>query len=167
MSKDIKLISIDSNQIKWFYPGQQYKGILNCLKQSVASEGYSCLFRGVGSTVIRAFPTNAATMGVVTWIMKTFSEDYEVSKNSARGLYVPNNVIYYPFYLYNHLPMYEKNLARRSGENHWSFSYCTLICTFCRKNDCTGYVSESSLAKGYVFFSKKKTNIFLWCQIDF
>ena len=65
----------------------------------MASEGYSCLFRGVGSTVIRAFPTNAATMGVVTWIMKTFSEEQEVSKNSARGRYVPINVTYYPFYL--------------------------------------------------------------------
>ena len=71
-----------------FNTGQQYKGILNCLKQSVASEGYSCLFRGVGSTVIRAFPTNAATMGVVTYIMNTFSDDQEVSKNSARGHYV-------------------------------------------------------------------------------
>jgi len=75
--------------------GQQYKGILNCLKQSVASEGYSCLFRGVGSTVIRAFPTNAATMGVVTWIMKTFSEEQEVDAyetikrlRMAEGLHV-------------------------------------------------------------------------------
>ena len=94
MLDDFKIHIINKEYVitkELFNTGQQYKGIFNCLKQSVASEGYSCLFRGVGSTVIRAFPTNAATMGVVTWIMKTFSEEQEVSKNSARGHYVPNN----------------------------------------------------------------------------
>ena len=99
MLNDFKIYFINQDHVitkELLTTGQQYKGILNCLKQSVASEGYSCLFRGVGSTVIRAFPTNAATMGVVTWIMKTFSEEQEVSKNSNRGLYVLNNLIYYP-----------------------------------------------------------------------
>ena len=101
MLEDFK-IHVITNEL--FNTGQQYKGILNCLKQSVASEGYSCLFRGVGSTVIRAFPTNAATMGVVTWIMKTFSEEQEVSKNSARVRYVPKNVIYILSFLFTHVP---------------------------------------------------------------
>ena len=107
MLDDFKIHFINQEYVitkELFNTGQQYKGILNCLKQSVASEGYSCLFRGVGSTVIRAFPTNAATMGVVTWIMKTFSEEQEVSKNSARGRYVPNNVIYILSFLFTHLP---------------------------------------------------------------
>ena len=97
--------------------GQIYKGITHCIKQSVASEGLACLFRGVGSTVIRAFPVNAATMGVVTWVMKTFSDDHEVSTNSARGRYVPTprHVIFKPGGLPIFLP---KGLI--STETNWN-----------------------------------------------
>ena len=72
---------------------------MQCLKKSVASEGYGCLFRGVGSTVIRAFPTNAATMGVVTWIMKSFGDlEDEVStrNNNSRILIHARNHVIYP-----------------------------------------------------------------------
>ena len=73
-----------------------YKGTLQCLRQSIASEGLGCLMRGVGSTVVRAFPTNAATMGVVTWIMKTFSEDEEVSSMQKSRIRDPSQTILYP-----------------------------------------------------------------------
>lgn len=53
--------------------GQQYRGALHCLRHSVNSEGWSCLSRGVGSTVIRAFPMNAVTFGVYTYIMKRYA----------------------------------------------------------------------------------------------
>ena len=36
-----------------------YKGIIDCIRRIVALEGYSVLWRGLGATVIRAFPTNA------------------------------------------------------------------------------------------------------------
>ena len=69
----------------------------------MASEGFGCLFRGVGSTVIRAFPVNAATMGVVTWIMKTFAEE-EVSSTKSKThtsiesprILNPSHPIFYP-----------------------------------------------------------------------
>ncbi|XP_072744149.1 mitochondrial basic amino acids transporter [Anoplolepis gracilipes] len=52
----------------------RYSGALDCLKKSVRAEGYSCLYRGLNSTILRAFPTNAATFAVVTWIFRLFGE---------------------------------------------------------------------------------------------
>lgn len=52
----------------------RYSGALDCLKKSVRAEGYSCLYRGLNSTILRAFPTNAATFAVVTWTFRLFGE---------------------------------------------------------------------------------------------
>jgi len=52
----------------------RYSGALDCLKKSIRAEGYSCLYRGLNSTVLRAFPTNAATFAVVTWTFRLFGE---------------------------------------------------------------------------------------------
>lgn len=38
--------------------------------KSVNAEGMSCLVRGLTPTLIRAFPTNAATWAAVTWIFR-------------------------------------------------------------------------------------------------
>ncbi|KAK4315013.1 hypothetical protein Pmani_013737 [Petrolisthes manimaculis] len=55
----------------------KYKGTLDCLKKSIQSDGVGVLFRGINSSLIRAFPTNAATFAVVTWTMKLFqSQEY-------------------------------------------------------------------------------------------
>ena len=40
------------------------------MQLSLKEEGTSFLFRGIGSTVIRAFPMNAVTFGVFTFVMK-------------------------------------------------------------------------------------------------
>lgn len=48
----------------------KYKGTIHCIKCGLAEEGYRFLFRGLNSTLIRAFPTNAVTFTVVTWIFK-------------------------------------------------------------------------------------------------
>jgi len=53
-----------------FGASQMYRGPLHCLKLSLKEEGHSFLFRGIGSTVIRAFPMNAVTFGVFTLVMK-------------------------------------------------------------------------------------------------
>ncbi|XP_058809483.1 mitochondrial basic amino acids transporter [Phymastichus coffea] len=53
---------------------KKYSGAVDCLRSSVRSEGYSCLFRGLNSTIIRAFPTNAATFAVVTWTIRLLSD---------------------------------------------------------------------------------------------
>ena len=81
----------------------------------MASEGYGCLFRGVGSTVIRAFPTNAATMGVVTWIMKSFSKEEVSTRNNSRILIPARNHVIYPGGIPIFLP---KGLI--STETNWS-----------------------------------------------
>ncbi|XP_066591272.1 mitochondrial basic amino acids transporter-like [Prorops nasuta] len=50
----------------------QYSGPLDCLRQSINAEGYLCLYRGFNSTLLRAFPTNAATFAVVSWTFRLF-----------------------------------------------------------------------------------------------
>lgn len=53
----------------------RYSGALDCFRQSMKNEGYKWLFRGLNSTIIRAFPTNAATFTVVTWTFRIFGKD--------------------------------------------------------------------------------------------
>lgn len=48
----------------------RYSGFMDCLKKSIEADGYSVMTRGLASTVLRAFPTNAATFTVVTWIIR-------------------------------------------------------------------------------------------------
>lgn len=48
---------------------EQYKGARDCFRKSVKKEGYRCLSRGLVSTLIRAFPVNAATFGAVEWYL--------------------------------------------------------------------------------------------------
>lgn len=55
--------------------GNRYAGMIDCLKQSVKTEGYSCLYKGLSSTIIRAFPTNAVTFTVVTWTFRLLGEE--------------------------------------------------------------------------------------------
>jgi hypothetical protein len=48
----------------------RYSGFMDCLKKSIQAEGYGVMTRGLASTVLRAFPTNAATFTVVTWVIR-------------------------------------------------------------------------------------------------
>ncbi|KAG7204993.1 hypothetical protein KM043_005378 [Ampulex compressa] len=52
----------------------RYSGAWDCFRQSIKAEGYSCLYRGLNSTILRAFPTNAATFAVVTWTFRLFDQ---------------------------------------------------------------------------------------------
>ncbi|KAM8832045.1 mitochondrial basic amino acids transporter-like isoform 2-T2 [Spinachia spinachia] len=47
----------------------QYSGIADCVRQSVRREGYMVFTRGLTSTLLRAFPVNAATFATVTLIL--------------------------------------------------------------------------------------------------
>lgn len=74
-----------------FGANQIYRGPRHCLQVSLNSEGTSVLFRGIGSTVIRAFPMNAVTFGVYSFIMKKWGyqvEDmeYDTLENLQRNL---------------------------------------------------------------------------------
>lgn len=44
----------------------QYKGILDCVRKSYQEEGWKVFTRGLTSTLLRAFPVNAATFATVT-----------------------------------------------------------------------------------------------------
>ena len=55
----------------------RYSGALDCLRKSINTEGYKWLFRGLNSTIIRAFPTNAATFAVVTWTFRIFGDEVQ------------------------------------------------------------------------------------------
>jgi len=93
---------------------RKYRGAYHCLKISIATEGWRFLIRGIGSTVIRAFPTNAATFGVYTYIMKAFESaeesDYDTPKTThfnqcAQSFYsIPSQQVrYYPEKKYSSL----------------------------------------------------------------
>ncbi|XP_035534843.1 mitochondrial basic amino acids transporter [Morone saxatilis] len=47
----------------------QYSSIADCVRQSVRREGYMVFTRGLTSTLLRAFPVNAATFATVTLIL--------------------------------------------------------------------------------------------------
>nr|XP_003705332.1 PREDICTED: mitochondrial basic amino acids transporter-like isoform X1 [Megachile rotundata] len=55
--------------------GHRYNGMMDCLRQSIKTEGYSCLYRGLSSTILRAFPTNAITFTVVMWTFRIFERE--------------------------------------------------------------------------------------------
>lgn len=48
----------------------KYTGAVDCMIKTYKAEGHAAFSRGLVSTVIRAFPTNAATFTVVTYIMR-------------------------------------------------------------------------------------------------
>lgn len=66
--------------------GDRYTGALDCLRKSLRAEGYSCLYRGLNSTILRAFPTNAATFAVVTWTFRLFGEQPDVTPSKRQEL---------------------------------------------------------------------------------
>ncbi|XP_019750528.1 mitochondrial basic amino acids transporter-like isoform X3 [Hippocampus comes] len=47
----------------------QYGGIADCVRQSVRKEGYVVFTRGLTSTLLRAFPVNAATFATVALVL--------------------------------------------------------------------------------------------------
>ncbi|KAG2232463.1 hypothetical protein INT48_005180 [Thamnidium elegans] len=49
---------------------ERYKGFVQCIKQSYREEGWRIFFRGLTPTILRAFPSNAATFAAYTWTMR-------------------------------------------------------------------------------------------------
>ncbi|KRT83680.1 mitochondrial carrier protein [Oryctes borbonicus] len=64
-----------------------YKNSLDCLKKSVAAEGYGFLVRGLTPAVVRAFPVNAACFTVVTWTLRLFDEAPSVVESSEVSMW--------------------------------------------------------------------------------
>ncbi|KAI8384639.1 mitochondrial carrier domain-containing protein [Radiomyces spectabilis] len=51
----------------------RYKGSIDCFRQCYLEEGYRIFFRGLTPTILRAFPSNAATFMAYSWTMKLFT----------------------------------------------------------------------------------------------
>ncbi|XP_050474171.1 mitochondrial basic amino acids transporter-like isoform X1 [Bombus huntii] len=65
--------------------GNRYAGLIDCVRQSVKTEGYSCLYRGLSSTIVRAFPTNAVTFTAVMWTFRLLGrENVETKKEEEQ-----------------------------------------------------------------------------------
>ncbi|XP_067938608.1 mitochondrial basic amino acids transporter-like [Watersipora subatra] len=61
----------------------KYTGYVDCVRKSITSEGYKVLSKGLTPTLLRAFPTNAATFTVVTWslrYMRPEAKEHELSE---------------------------------------------------------------------------------------
>ncbi|EEB15076.1 mitochondrial carnitine/acylcarnitine carrier protein CACL, putative [Pediculus humanus corporis] len=69
-------------QIDGMSGNKQYQNSFDCLIKSVRTEGLRFLFRGLSPTLIRAFPSNAATWAVVSWIMELFKTNQVPEKNA-------------------------------------------------------------------------------------
>ncbi|KAI8145801.1 mitochondrial carrier domain-containing protein [Fennellomyces sp. T-0311] len=65
-------------------PGE-YRNMLDCARICYQSEGIGIMFRGLLPTLLRAFPSNAATFVAYTWTMKLLTEDSKTldQKNTA------------------------------------------------------------------------------------
>ena len=64
--------------------GNNYNSMRQCVKHSLSEEGVGVFVRGVAPTLVRAFPTNAATFAVVTWTLWTY-ESYWCDDNAAKN----------------------------------------------------------------------------------
>ncbi|KAI7905752.1 mitochondrial carrier domain-containing protein [Cokeromyces recurvatus] len=51
---------------------ERYKGFMDCIIRSYRTEGWRIFFRGLTPTILRAFPSNAATFFAYTWTMKFY-----------------------------------------------------------------------------------------------
>lgn len=71
-------------QVDGFQQQHQYSTYYDCLKKSYQSEGWKLFTRGLGSTLIRAFPMNAVCFLVVTWIMKLNNYSHTAVEMEAR-----------------------------------------------------------------------------------
>ena len=53
----------------------QYKSVMDCVRQSYKEEGMMLFTRGLGPTMIRAFPVNAATFTTVALVLRTLRKE--------------------------------------------------------------------------------------------
>uniref|UniRef100_A0A8C5QYH9 Mitochondrial basic amino acids transporter n=1 Tax=Leptobrachium leishanense TaxID=445787 RepID=A0A8C5QYH9_9ANUR len=70
-----------------------YNGILDCVKKSYAIEGWRVFTRGLTSTLLRAFPVNAATFATVTLFLMYMRGDTTMSEcDAGPALQQPNSL---------------------------------------------------------------------------
>ncbi|XP_054166327.1 mitochondrial basic amino acids transporter-like [Oppia nitens] len=60
-----------------------YRSMGQCIRRSLADDGFNVFVRGVTPTLVRAFPTNATTFAVVTWTLWSYEYYYCDDERSA------------------------------------------------------------------------------------
>lgn len=65
---------------------RRYKGLWDCAVQSYRQEGLAVFTRGLNSTLLRAFPTNAATFTVVAWVLRLCDPNARPNKEPVTHL---------------------------------------------------------------------------------
>merc|ERR1719481_42560 len=65
---------------------------MDCARQSIKAEGYRVFARGLSSTMIRAFPTNAATFYVYTYARRWLGQ-FEDDMENIENLAVMNEIV--------------------------------------------------------------------------
>lgn len=60
----------------------RYKGFFDCVKHCYYEEGWRIFFRGLTPTILRAFPSNAATFAAYTWTMNALYSSHSLTKRS-------------------------------------------------------------------------------------
>lgn len=80
-------------QLDGFNSKPKYLNAMDCLRKSIAAEGYGFLTRGLAPTLIRAFPTNAAIFTVVTWTIRFF-ESVSLPQRVHKSKYFVDNMMY-------------------------------------------------------------------------
>lgn len=63
----------------------QYSSIMDCVRQSLRKEGWRVFSRGLVSTLLRAFPVNAATFATVTLFLLYMREGQECSVQNSEA----------------------------------------------------------------------------------
>ena len=59
-------------QVDGMFGEERYRGILDCCRQSYRESGYRVFFRGLNSTLLRAFAVNAATFPTVALVLRYY-----------------------------------------------------------------------------------------------
>ncbi|KAF2356049.1 Mitochondrial substrate/solute carrier [Trinorchestia longiramus] len=100
----------------------RYNGIVDCFKTSVREEGWSVLTRGLNSTLLRAFPTNAATFFVVTSVLKHFgpqtSQDVSDSHLAIIEIYRTAEIIMEAAGAAHEVYDFHRRTLKKLKENH-------------------------------------------------
>ena len=78
----------------------EYRNALHCVQRTWLESGFSGFFRGLSTTMLRAFPVNAATFLTVTWVIeygKSRAEEDQsltVAQHAALNSQFPGRRVY-------------------------------------------------------------------------
>ncbi|XP_055386474.1 mitochondrial basic amino acids transporter [Condylostylus longicornis] len=94
----------------------KYNGLFDCIRKGYQAEGYSFYCRGLASTLLRAFPMNAACFFVVAWIMRMAQKvnlNFDIHPVEPLAIGVGSTPIGYP----SHYNAYHQEIEHKRKRN--------------------------------------------------